>query len=65
MTKAELMKLLEPFDDNLTILIPNPDFDNYWVTKEFTVAKSVSQGVNEYDGCLFIDDYEEIDEEVE
>ena len=58
MTVKELKEKLNQFDDNLIVMIPceNPDQCEYF---PFTSAKNVSQGVNEADGCLFIDDYEE------
>ena len=62
MTVKELKEKLEQFDDNLLVMIPNR-----WYLetdcKTFEVpARNVSRGVNEFDGCLFIDEYEEDDE---
>ena len=60
MTVKELKELLNKFDDNLIVMIPN----RYWEEpgQRYEVpARHVSQGVNEFDGCLFIDDYIEED----
>ena len=58
MTVKELKEKLNQFNDNLIVMISceDPDRCEYF---PFTSAKHVSQGVNEADGCLFIDDYEE------
>ena len=58
MTVKELKEKLEKFDDYLIVMIPceDPDRCEYF---PFTSAKNVSQGVNEFDGAVFIDDYEE------
>ena len=52
MTVKELKEKLSHFDDNLIIMLMT-DMGGFFP------AKSVSQGVNEFDGCLFIGDYEE------
>ena len=60
MTVKELREKLNKFDDNLIVMIPN----RYWeaACQKYEVpATSVSQGVNEFDGCLFIDDCMEED----
>ena len=57
MTVRELKEKLEQFDDDLLVMIPNQDYG--YSSLQFTPAKHVSQGVNEYDGAIFIDDYEE------
>ena len=62
MTVKELKEKLEQFDDSLLVMIPN----KYWKEpcQSFAVpARNVSQGVNELDGCLFIDEYEEDEDE--
>ncbi len=58
MTVKELKEKLEQFDDDLTVFIPCelPDMCECF---PFTRAKNISQGVNEYDGAVFIDAYEE------
>lgn len=59
MTVKELKEKLDQFDDNLIVMIPNQEWP---YSPELDVpAKHVSQGINEFDGCLFIDDYEEKD----
>lgn len=59
MTVKELKEKLNQFDDNLMIMIPNR---NYLEEPVFYVtARHISQGINEFDGCVFIDDYEEDD----
>lgn len=60
MTVKELKEKLNEFDDNLIVMIPN----RYWedpCQKYDVAATHVSQGVNEFDGCVFISDYEEND----
>lgn len=62
MTVKELKEKLNEFDDNLIVMIPN----RYWedpCQKYDVAATHVSRGVNEFDGCVFISDYEENDEE--
>lgn len=57
MTVKELKEKLNQFDDNLVVMIPNSDWD---LAKSHAVpATSITRGVNEMDGCVFIDDYEE------
>lgn len=58
MTVKELKEKLDQFNDNLIVMIPN----RYWeaACQKYEVpARSVFQGVNEFDGYLFIDDCEE------
>ena len=60
MTVKELKEELNKFDDNLIVMIPRTEpAPDDWLG--FVSAKNVSQGVNEADGCLFIDDYVEQD----
>ena len=61
MTVKELKERLKQFDDNLIVMIPceNPDECDYF---PFNIARSVSQGVNEADCCVFIDSYDEDDD---
>ena len=66
MTVKELKEQLTKFHDNCIVCVSNPYFDP---TKkgsfEYTVALNVTQGCNELDGIVFIDDYvEEDDDEV-
>lgn len=59
MTVGELKEKLNQFSDDLIVMIPNSDFHH---TPIFSVpATNVSRGVNEMDGCVFIDNYEEDD----
>lgn len=60
MTVRELKERLNCFHDNCIVCIPNRDFDpgkkgSLW----YAVAQNVAQGVNEFDGVVFIDDYVE------
>lgn len=55
MTVKELKEELNQFSDNLIVMIPSDNMVGY------TTATNVSQGVNESDTCIFIDDYEEDD----
>ena len=61
MTVRELIEKLERFPENLIVMIPNErlylDPKAIWCVP----AACVSRGINECDGCLFIDDYEEDD----
>ena len=52
MTVKELKEQLERFDDNLIVFL----YD------EHAPLLNVSQGINGFDGCLFLDDYREDDE---
>lgn len=57
MTVKELKEKLEQFSDNLIVMIPNSDIRK---TPFLSIpATSVTWGVNEEDGCVFIDSYEE------
>lgn len=63
MTVRELKEKLEQFPDNLIVMIPNErlhlDPDAIWCVP----ATCVARGTNECDGCLFIDDYVEDEDE--
>lgn len=59
MTVKELRERLEEFDDNLIVMIPNIDWTPLGDEFADVPARHLVQGVNEFDGCLFIDDYEE------
>ena len=61
MTVKELKEKLNEFDDNLVVLIPNMDWTPYNDKFHSVIATSVTRGVNELDGCVFIDDYVEED----
>lgn len=62
MTVKELKEKLNEFDDNLIVLLPDESKEGIW---PWTDVVNLSQGVNEADGCLFIDNYEEDDSEEE
>lgn len=60
MRVKELKELLSKFDDNLIVFIPN-SFD---VDKpDYIELLHASRGINEMDGMLILDDYEEDDED--
>ena len=63
MTVKELREKLEQFPDNLIVMIPNIDWTPFNNQLLSVAATNVVQGINEFDGCLFIDDYEEVDDE--
>lgn len=56
MTVRELKEKLNEFDGNLVVMIP----DEYSPIG-YTAATHVARGVNEADGCVFINDYVEDD----
>ena len=60
MTVKELREKLSQFDDNLLVVMPDEDPDK-WMYFPFKSVNHVSQGVNEWDGILLIDTYEEDD----
>lgn len=57
MTVKELKEKLEQFPENLIVMIPNSDKRR--IPFLSIPATSVTRGVNEEDGCVFIDGYEE------
>lgn len=59
MTVKELKEILSKFPDHLTVMVMNSDYDPCLNPIFYTPVKNVSMGVNEGDGLLFIDDYEE------
>lgn len=61
MTVKELKEKLNEFDDNLIVMIPNRNWEDACQRYDIP-ARHISQGVNEFDGCLFINDYEEDDD---
>lgn len=60
MTVKELKEKLSHFDDNLIVMVPNRNWEDPCQKYEVH-ARHIFRGVNEFDGCLFIDDYEEED----
>lgn len=63
MTVRELIEKLKQFDDNLIVMIPDANWtpEKNWLP--YIPATGVSRGVNEADGCVFIDDYVEAEED--
>ena len=61
MTVRELKEKLEQFPENFTVLIPNCGWHPYSIEPTMIPAESVAIGVNEFDGCVIIDDYVEED----
>lgn len=61
MTVKELREKLFEFPDNLIVMIPNIDWNPYDDEPVDVPALSITRGVNEADGCIFIDSYEEDD----
>ena len=55
MTVKELKEKLEQFNDNLIVMIPNRDWKEPCQKCDIPAGKVV-QGVNEFDGCVFIED---------
>ena len=59
MTVKELKEKLDQFPENCVVLIP----DTRWIPSKnwlpYTRATSITIGINELDGCVIIDDYEE------
>ena len=58
MTVKELKEKLEQFSEDCFVMIPDPNWrpnKNY----PYIYATSVTQGTNELDGCVIIDDYVE------
>lgn len=65
MTVKELKERLNQFHDNCIVLVPNQNLYRLNGAKDYVVALNVTQGVNEFDRLVFIDDYVEDDEDVE
>lgn len=57
MTVKQLKEELNKFPDNCIVIISDGN--------DYLPATHVSIGCNELDGCVFIDDYEEDEEDVE
>lgn len=60
MTVKELKEKLEKFDDDLVVMIPR----SWFTVNGFNELINISQGVNEFDNCLLLDDCDE-DEQTE
>jgi hypothetical protein len=52
MTVKELKEKLEQFDDSLIVMLA--DDASEW---GYFPLRNIAQGFNEFDGCLFLDDY--------
>ena len=61
MTVKELKEKLEQFPESCIVLIPNENLYKDIKPSFYVVAENVSRGVNEMDGCVFIDN--DIEEE--
>lgn len=64
MTVKELKEKLNQFHDNCIVLVPNKDLYRLKGACDYVPATSVTVGINEFDGLVFIDDYVEDDEDV-
>lgn len=63
MTVKELKEALNGFDDNLLVCYPREVMWSNYLSFPYSHVINVTQGVNELDGCVFLDDYEEDDED--
>ena len=63
MTVKELKEKLNDFNDNFIVMIPNADWHPYSLMPHNVPVTNVSRGVNEADGCVFLDYYVEDDED--
>ena len=59
MTVKELIKKLERFPENCIVLIPNANWNPDGHTPSHVPVTNVAIGCNELDGCVFLDEYEE------
>ena len=50
MTVKELINELNKYPDNFLVLIPDAELDI-----GYTAVSDIIRGVNEFDGCIFID----------
>ena len=50
MTVKELIDKLNKYPDNFLVLIPDTELDI-----GYTAISNITRGVNEFDGCIFID----------
>lgn len=55
MTVKELKEKLENFDDDLVVMVPR----SWFTVNGFGKLLSISQGVDEFDSCLLLDDCDE------
>lgn len=59
MTVKEFKEALSQFNENFTVLVPKSDFENSRSIFPYTSRLHISQGFNELDCAVIIDDYEE------
>ena len=62
MTVRELIEKLAQFPENHVVLISNCGWHPYSIGPTMIPATSVTTGVNEFDGCVIIDDYVEAED---
>ena len=62
MTVKELKEKLSRFPDNCIVCIPTINWDVVG-NVNYVAAQNVAQGINEFDGIVFIDDYVEDDDD--
>ena len=61
MTVRELIEKLEQFRQDCEVLIPNPSWSPDGRFPSHVPVASVTRDGNEYDGCVFLDEHEEIE----
>lgn len=61
MTVKEFKEALSQFNENFTVLIPKSGFEDSRSIFPYTSRLNISQGFNELDCAVIIDDYEEED----
>lgn len=61
MTVKELKEKLNQFPDSCIVCVPTTW--NMLCSVNYVIAQNVTQGVNELDGIVFVDDYVEDDED--
>lgn len=59
MTVKEFKEALGQFNENFTVLVPKSGFENSRSIFPYTSRLNISQGFNELDCAVIIDDYEE------
>ena len=59
MTVRELIEKLEQFPESYVVLIPNASWNPDGHTPSHVPVTNVAIGCNEFDACVFLDDYVE------
>ena len=59
MTVKELKEKLNQFSEDLMVFVPNSDLHRLPHPVWYVEANCVAQGINEFDGCLYICEAEE------